>query len=381
MNYWLDLFTGTTWKQFRDAGANISGFRESQVKRASKVQPGDILICYLTGVSRWVGLLKVVRRSDDQTPIWGKGYFPLRFEVEPLLMLEPENGVPMRELEGQVSFYESPRQWGGFKGFIRGSLNQFKLSDGTLVADLISRAAANPVHRPVDPKKLTKKPYYTIERKKGSASVAAVVTVPEREEATEKVVLQAPVPDTQTHTRIQYELLKLGQDLGLDLWVARNDRSRVWKDQVLGRMLRMVEELPTQFNEATTRTIELIDVLWLKGNSIAAAFEIECTTSVYSGLLRMSDLLALQPNLDINLFVVAPDDRRDKVEQEILRPTFNLREKPLSRICGFLSFNSLLAKIEGIRKLGLCASLSPTFLRDTAEYFGADQKAAAYSGK
>ncbi len=37
----------------------------------------------------------------------------------------------------------------------------------------------------------------------------------------------------------------------------------------------MLDELPTQFNEATTRTIELIDVLWLKGNSILAAFEVE----------------------------------------------------------------------------------------------------------
>ena len=82
----------------------------------------------------------------------------------------------------------------------------------------------------------------------------------------------------------------------------------------------MVEDLPTQFNEATNRTIELIDVLWLKGNSIVAAFEVECTTAVYSGLLRMSDLLALQPNLNIKLYIVAPDERKDKVEQEIRRP-------------------------------------------------------------
>jgi hypothetical protein len=26
MNYWLDLFTGTTWDEFRHAGAKISGF-------------------------------------------------------------------------------------------------------------------------------------------------------------------------------------------------------------------------------------------------------------------------------------------------------------------------------------------------------------------
>ena len=135
----------------------------------------------------------------------------------------------------------------------------------------------------------------------------------------------------------------------------------------------MLDKLPTQFNEATTRTIELIDVLWLSGNSIIAAFEVECTTSVYSGLLRMSDLLALQPNLDISLYLVAPDERRDKVEQELLRPTFSLREKPLARICGFLSFTALCEKVDGIRKLGLSESLKPSFLKSTAEFFTADE--------
>jgi hypothetical protein len=39
--------------------------------------------------------------------------------------------------------------------------------------------------------------------------------------------------------------------------------------------------------------IERIDVLWLKGRSIKRAFEVEHTTSIYSGILRMADLLAL----------------------------------------------------------------------------------------
>jgi len=160
--------------------------------------------------------------------------------------------------------------------------------------------------------------------------------------------------------------------MGLDVWIARNDRSRQWQGWTLGSLPRMIDKLPTQFNEPTQKTVELIDVLWLKGNSIASAFEVECTTSIYSGLLRMSDLMALQPNLDIRLYLVAPDERRDKVEQEILRPTFQLRSKPLNKICGFLPFSKLVEKVDGIRKLGLTSSLSPEFLVDTAEYFGAD---------
>jgi hypothetical protein len=174
------------------------------------------------------------------------------------------------------------------------------------------------------------------------------------------------------HMEIQYLLATLGADMGFDIWIARNDRSRSWNGTALGELPRVIDELPTQFNEATNRTIELIDVLWLKGNSIAAAFEVECTTSVYSGLLRMSDLLALQPNIEINLFLVAPDERREKVKQEILRPTFSLKEKPLAEVCGFLAFGNFTTKLDGIRKLGLASSLKADFLQKTAEFFAAE---------
>lgn len=182
--------------------------------------------------------------------------------------------------------------------------------------------------------------------------------------------VKQPAEPTTRPSEIQYHLLKLGAELGLDIWVARNDRGKRYNGEFLGSLPGMLDELPTQFNEATNRTIELIDVLWLKGNTITAAFEIEATTSIYSGLLRMSDLLALQPNLDLALYLVAPDDRRGKVRQEIARPTFAYREKPLPRICGFVSFERLMEQVDGIRRLGLATSLRPEFLKQTAEYFG-----------
>jgi hypothetical protein len=169
---------------------------------------------------------------------------------------------------------------------------------------------------------------------------------------------------------MQYQLLQLGIDLGLDVWVAKNDRTKTFKGVMLGKLPRMLNELPTQFNEATTRTVELIDVLWLRGHSIVAAFEVEATTSIYSGILRMSDLLALQPNLTIHLYLVAPDERRGKVEQEIRRPTFVHRDRPLPEMCGFLSFDKLVTTVEGVRKLGVTNALKPDFLQDLAEFFG-----------
>jgi hypothetical protein len=325
---------------------------------------------------RWVGALEVIGPSDDCRPIWSLD-FPVRFEVKPLIVLDAECGVLMETLKGRVSFYLDESDRGKYKGIIRGSPNRFQQeTDGGVVMELLQDAERNPTRRPVDPKKLARTPFFRATQRKGKQTITTVVSVPEPDDAEETQPeassVAAETESASLHTRIQHQLLSLGAEMGFDVWVARNDRSRSCNGILLGDAPKMVAELPTQFNEATNATIELIDVLWLKGNSIVAAFEVECTTAVYSGLLRMSDLLALQPNLEIKLYLVAPDERRTKVEREILRPTFKLREKPLHEVCGFLAFSTFIEKVEGIRRLGLAASLKPDFLIQTAEFFQAD---------
>ena len=104
----------------------------------------------------------------------------------------------------------------------------------------------------------------------------------------------------------------------------------------------MLDELPLGYNSYTTKTIEQIDVIWLRKRSIVRAFEVEHTTSVYSGLLRMADLLALQLNISIRLHIVAPAEKREKVLREIQRPVFSLLEgQPLSELCTYPSYDSV----------------------------------------
>jgi len=217
-----------------------------------------------------------------------------------------------------------------------------------------------------------------VKKKKGKRTVETLVSIPEKEdeeslfqgEPSQKLIdLEIPTGAINLHTDIQYLLINLGSELGLSVWVARNDRGKEVNGKLLQDLPNAVDELPSQFDTTTNKVIEMIDVLWLKSNRIVAAFEIECTTSVYSGLLRMSDLLALQPNINMKLYIVAPEARRPKVRDEILRPTFSLREKPISEVCGFLSIEDLKEKIEGLKKLGLLSSIKPNFLDDVAEYF------------
>lgn len=171
--------------------------------------------------------------------------------------------------------------------------------------------------------------------------------------------------ETTLHTEIQHLLLKLGGELGLNVWVARNDRSRACGGTSFSDMPGMLTELPRQFHPATHRTIELIDVLWMEKNSIVSAFEIESTTSIYSGLLRMSDLAAMQPNLSIKLFLVAPEERRGKVFQEINRPTFSRFTPTIAEMCKFLSFERLREAAD--KATPFMKHLRPDFLDDAAE--------------
>jgi hypothetical protein len=149
MNYWLDLFTGATWSEFRDAGAQVSGFSARRKHVAQRVKKGDIFLCYMTGVMRWVGALEVIGLSDDKRRIWKDQEFPVRFEVKPIMMLNAEHGLPMENLVGRVSFFATAKDKGKFRGIVRASPNALSAKDGEFIFSLLQETERSPVARPV----------------------------------------------------------------------------------------------------------------------------------------------------------------------------------------------------------------------------------------
>ena len=172
-------------------------------------------------------------------------------------------------------------------------------------------------------------------------------------------------PPDYTHEEIQWVLSKLGCQMNLNVWVAKNDRNKEIKGKRFLNIPRLAEKLPVQFDSKTNKIIELIDVLWLEENKILSAFEIESTTSIYSGLLRMSDLISMQPNINIQLYIVAPDERRNKVISEINRPTFSRLKPPLNTICRYISFSKL--KEKDLLPNDVKKHLLPSFLDEISE--------------
>src|SRR5262249_17625519 len=113
--------------------------------------------------------------------------------------------------------------------------------------------------------------------KRPDRSVSVSVPVISEDETPEK----AKATETRESFKIQAALVEIGARMGLSIWLPKADRARVlniWRpaaDVVL-------EELPLNHENTTLRTIEQIDVLWLKKRSILRAFEVEHTTSIYS---------------------------------------------------------------------------------------------------
>ncbi len=361
MSYWIDLFTWNTWQEFLEAGGNVNGFRESRWRSVQKMKPGDYLLCYMTGLSRFFAILEVTGAAfKDDTPIWSEVPFPARVPVRIILELEPEYAIPVKTLSNRLSYFanmKSPHSW---TGHFRGSPVEESAEDARIIIAALEEAKQNPQHRDFDRRKLHRRvPVYE--------SPGGVVTVPENQEEEVIQTGQASVEEVDvTHEEIQWLLLSLGSQMGLDVWVARNDRGRSFDGYVFQDIPRLRQSLPTQFDDATNRTIELIDVLWLQRNAIVAAFEIEHTTSIYSGLLRMSDLVAMQPNLNISLYIVAPDERRDKVFTEVNRPTFSRALRPpLNEICQFIPYSMLRSKYEQVQDI--LAYIRPDFLDTIAE--------------
>jgi len=145
----------------------------------------------------------------------------------------------------------------------------------------------------------------------------------------------------------------------------------------LGDIPGVVEDGLPQFQQELAYAVRRIDVLWLRDEEVIAAFEVESTTAVYSGLLRMADLLALRPNLNILLFIVAEEKRRKDVAREICRPTFSRAlKKPLSKSCRYISFEKLTKQAKAVLNSGLVGALRPEdFLDVISEDVGQQPKA------
>jgi hypothetical protein len=158
--------------------------------------------------------------------------------------------------------------------------------------------------------------------------------------------------DNRTHTEIQALIIELGHKHGYDVYVAKNDQSRIYEGEELGS--ECIDNLNlTGFSKSALNIIEYVDVIWLKDDYIVQMFEIESTTSIYSGILRMTDFVVKVPNLAVEMNIVASRDDEKRVRREMNRPTFKqIMEKSTHNSLNYISFEEVREKMEIVNDAG-----------------------------
>ena len=268
MAYFIDLFSPETYEAFRQSTRDVSGFSLHHKSRAQKIKPGDVFVCYLTGLSRWFGLLKVLEGPYiDNEPrfVAGNDPFVVRFRVQSEVWLDIDKGISIHDdaIWTGLSFTrELDKGSSRWSGLFRGSLNSLDDRDGGfLVESLTTQSALQKVY-PLIEQDVRKLATHKVNRRD------KVVTVSVPEEGVTIGAETVPEVETRESIRIQALIAKIGAQMGMTIWIPRADRGAVakeWRNEGNG----LLERLPLNYDDTTLRTIEQIDVLWLRGRSLS----------------------------------------------------------------------------------------------------------------
>lgn len=183
------------------------------------------------------------------------------------------------------------------------------------------------------------------------------------------------------HTKMQGILAEIGQKLGYRVWIARNDHSKdyrfgddTFEDSRFGKLKELTMEGFSigGLEKQVEKISKLIDVIWLNEKDqfkVVALFEIECTTAIHSGLLRMGDFVAnvkLNPLTFIDptfpMYIVIPEKRKKLLQSQLSRPIFQYLE--LHKNCEGINIEDIERCWENIikQKINIQQEIKPNIL-------------------
>jgi len=307
--YWVFSVTQKNWETAR----KHSIWAVSSDRLKSLIMPGDYIVLYVKGTKEFQGAYEFIEDwYVAEEPIWEdekeahKILYPHQIKIRPIQL----GNVSVQRLASKLGFIEKKEVW---YVYLMGTPANWSKPINKIDFELIVE-------------ELKKAPFREPE-------------VPIRKRLK---------PEEDVHTKMQWILIQLGRLGKCNVWVASRDSGKSCKGQKFEDLC--LDSLPhLGFTEDVMKLIENIDVLWIRGNIVLAAFEIEHSTSIYSGLLRLSDLVSLIPNVRIQLFIVAPNERKGKVLTEVNRPTFLRWETPLNSICRVWTYDDLLDTYQSLK--------------------------------
>lgn len=131
---------------------------------------------------------------------------------------------------------------------------------------------------------------------------------------------EEPSREKDIHLKMQWMLIKIGIWEGYDVWVAGNDRNKSYNREKFSDLC--LQDLPHLAGPEVLKIARSIDVIWFKKKSAQPVrfFEIEHTSSIYSGLLRLNDVKIDYPLPKAT--IVADSNRKNLYESLLILKLF-----------------------------------------------------------
>jgi 16S rRNA G966 N2-methylase RsmD len=123
-----------------------------------------------------------------------------------------------------------------------------------------------------------------------------------------------------SHSELIAMLAHIGRACGHDIWIGQREQRETAGGLVESLRLRdLVTTKPAALAGVTNlRPVLDMDLLWLCGDTVVRAFEVECTTTMTSGLQRGSNLPARVPKT-----MVLPEERERDFVRKMKSPLFS----------------------------------------------------------
>lgn len=126
---------------------SVIGIKERNRRRAMEMEPGDVLVFYLTKVMAFAGAVRITGDLfEDREKLWpgqpaNPDIYPWRFPTEPVITLPDAAWIPAETLKSELEHVQTwpPEHW---KLAFQGQLRKVSEHDSTLLLDRLSAAAA-----------------------------------------------------------------------------------------------------------------------------------------------------------------------------------------------------------------------------------------------
>lgn len=265
-------------------------------KTIKELKAGDKIVYYCKSDYVIKGIYKVGQLRYGEEVQWPES--PYQYEISPIIELDIPYDfkllVPSLELFQKLS---DRRQWGSV---LQGLYNSIKL--------------------------LTEHDYQIIEEALTQAKEEVPVEIEEYQEG---------LPNHRQHLLIQHQIAEWGLKNNRRVHVAINDKSKIKE-----YLPKILEDIPKFHEESILNIARRIDVLFFdeERDILTHAFEVEHTSAMYSGLLRLNDIAERYPYEKAKYYIISDEDNRRKFEQELDRPSFYMLRK---RNCTFRNYDEV----------------------------------------